>query len=329
MIEGKLSPELLAKLVLSKTGANRGEVVLPAGLGEDAAALSLQGDACVLATDPITAAESQMGELAVQISCNDLAACGAEPVGLLLTVLLAPEDSQEKLARIMSEVHQAAAQLNVAIVGGHTEVTSAVRRTVLSVTAVGKCPEGKIVRSDGAKPDQEVLLTKALAMEGTSILATQLAPQLAGALSSRQLAAAREYRSQISIVPEALAAAEFGASAMHDVTEGGVLGALWELAAASRVGLEIWKEKIPLLEETKAICKQLALDPLGLIASGSLLIMADPKLKVGQKLADRGFQVTAIGRTRPEAEGRWLVGADGKFPLEPPRRDQLYEALEH
>lgn len=327
MIEGKLPAETLGRLVLAKTGAKRQEVLLPPGLGEDSAALDLGGQACVLATDPITAAEEGMGELAVKICCNDVAACGAQPVGLLLTVLLSTEDSEEKLARIMDEVHLAAKQLGVSILGGHTEVTSAVRRTVLSVTAVGKCPPQKLVRSDGAKVGEEIILSKQLALEGTAIIAAELGQELSGVLTEEQLTRAEQYRDQISIVGEALAAAELGASAMHDVTEGGVLGALWELAQASKVGMEIWKEQIPILVETRLICQHLGLDPLGLIASGSLLIVAPAEQKLGQKLSERGFAATVIGRTTHETEGCVLLSHEKRSPLVPPRRDELYRAL--
>jgi hydrogenase expression/formation protein HypE len=327
MIEGKLPPEVLSRLVLAKTGAKRQEVLLPPGLGEDSAALDLGEEICVLATDPITAAEAGVGELAVHISCNDIAASGAQPLGLLLTVLLSPDDSEEKLAQIMDEVHRAAVELNIAILGGHTEVTGAVRRTVLSVTAVGKCPREKLVCTGGAKPGQEVLLTKQLALEGTAILATELEDKLKVILSSQQLQRAKLYRSQISIVGEALAAAELGASAMHDVTEGGVLGALWELAGASQVGLEIISEQIPLLEETRLISEHLGLDPLGLIASGSLLIVADPTLGLQRKLTEEGFAVTTIGRTVPREAGLVLVSQGQSNPLVPPRRDELYRAF--
>ena len=327
MIEGKLTSELMNKLVLNKTGADRPEVLLPPGLGEDSTALDLACEACLLATDPITAAEEGMGELAVHISCNDIAACGAEPVGILLTVLLSPEDSPEKLERIMEEVHQAAKALNVSILGGHTEVTSAVRRTVLSVTAVGKCQKERIVRSSGARPGQQVLLSKKLALEGTAILAAELAEKLRAVLTEEQLQRARDYIKQISIVPEALAAAELGASAMHDITEGGVLGALWELAWASQVGLEIWTEKIPLLEETRIITEFLGIDPLGLIASGSLIIVGDPKLELEKKLTEKGFQVAQIGVVKKRSEGFNLITPCGTKPLQPPRRDHLYDAF--
>jgi hydrogenase expression/formation protein HypE len=329
MIEGKLPAEALSRIVLTKRGATRREVLLPPGLGEDSAALDLGGEACVLATDPITAAEEGTGKLAVHICCNDLAACGAEPVGILLTVLLAPGDSEKKLARIMEEVHSTASELGVAILGGHTEVTSAVRRTVLSVTAVGKCPAKDLVRSSGARPGQEVILTKQLALEGTSILASELAEKLKGVLSAQRLERAVSFRDQISIVGEARAASELGASAMHDVTEGGILGALWELAKASEVGLEIWEDEIPILEETRLICQHLGIDPLGLIASGSLLIIAPGQLNLALRLQERGFSATSIGRTVAEAGSYTLVSQDGHRQLVPPRRDELYRAFEN
>ncbi len=324
---GKISPDVLQTLILPFVGARRKEVLLGPKYGEDCAVLELGDELLVLSTDPITGTSSGLGRLAVHISCNDVAAAGAEPVGLLLNYLFPEGTGQPEVQEVVAETHQTACGLGVAILGGHAEITAAVNQAVIAATAMGKVAREHLVTSSGARSGDEVILTKWAGLEGTAILAADLAGRLREMLPAEILRGAEDLGEHLSVVPEGLAAARAGATAMHDATEGGVRGALVELASASEVGLEIRAEAIPLAPETEAVCRCLQIDPLGLISSGAMVITAPPGSRVLATLEKLGIPACVIGRVREEP-GLYLVVGETREELTAPPRDELYEALE-
>ncbi len=322
---GKVPPDVLVRRVLPYGGARRREVVLRPGLGVDSAALDLGGELLVASTDPITGAATGAGWYAVHVACNDVAANGAEPVGVLLTLLLPERTGDADIERLMADADRAARELGVEILGGHTEILSALEQPVISTTALGRVAPGRLVTSAGARPGHHLILTKTAGVEGTAILAADFRSRLEPAVGPDLLERARAFQRQLSAVPDGLAAAAGGASAMHDVTEGGLLGALGELAAASGVGFRVDAGRIPVAPETAAVCRALGADPLKLISSGSMLVAAPDAGAVLAALAARGVPASPIGRVT-EA-GRVLV-RDGRpeeapFPVE----DELWRLL--
>ncbi|MCL4467002.1 MAG: AIR synthase family protein [Chloroflexi bacterium] len=326
---GKLPPEVLQSLVLSHLGRRRPEVLVHASLGEDCSVIDFGEWVGVLSTDPITGAVANAGWLAVHVSCNDVAACGAEPVGVLPTLLLPEGTTEADIRRTMAQINAAAQELGVEVLGGHTEVTPGLANSIISLTAVGKARRAEYVTSAGARPGDDIVMSKWAGLEGTAILATDLGDRLAGRVDEALLAEARQLIDRISVVKEGLAAARHGATALHDATEGGVLGALYEMAQASGVGLEVQPAVIPLLPSTREICRALGADPLRLIASGTMLMAAPPQAKLAQVLAREGVPASTIGRALPLEAGLWLVAADGRrSSLQPPERDELWRVLE-
>ncbi len=326
---GKLPPAVLQSIVLSRLGTTRTDVLVHASLGEDSAVIDFGEWVCVVSTDPITGAAKNAGWLSVHISCNDVAANGAEPVGVLPTLLLPEGTTEEDIRQTMAEISAAACELGVEVLGGHTEITPGLPHMIISLTAVGRARKSAYVTSAGARPGHDILMSKHAGLEGTSILASDLADALEPRLGAELLARARGFVRQISVVKEGLLAAAHGATALHDTTEGGILGALYEMAEASQVGLEIWPEAIPVLPETRAICDVFGADPLRLIASGTMLIAAPGGAALAEVLRREGVPATVIGRALPAAAGRWLVSSDGtRRPLLPPERDELWRILE-
>ncbi|MFN0071873.1 MAG: AIR synthase family protein [Chloroflexota bacterium] len=326
MKSGKLSPDDLRRLVLGKLGTRRADVLVHAALGEDSAVIDFGAESCVLSADPITAAGERAGWLGVHVACNDIAAMGAAPVGVLATVLL-PEASEESVvAVLMDDMHRAAAELGIEILGGHTEVTPGILAPILSMTAVGRVPRERIVRSSGARPGDALVLTKWAGLEGTAILATDCASVLDGRLSAEMLGAAQRCIDLVSVVREGRAAAELGATAMHDPTEGGVLGALWEMAEASACGFELDVEAVPIRPETRAICDAFGADPLRLISSGALLIACPDGDGMVRGLQAQALTATVIGQV-VEHE-RVLLHAGQRLPAGPVWRDELWRVLE-
>lgn len=321
---GKLPPDVLARTVFPYAGAARHDVLVPAATGEDAAVLDFGPWACVASTDPITGASDRIGWYAVNVACNDLAAAGAEPVALLLTLLLPDGTAEEEVEQVMSQAHQAAGALGVAIAGGHTEVTAAVNRMVVSATAVGRARQGAWLKTGGARAGDQLIITKAAALEGTAILAADAASRLKS-LSPEQLQRARDFLHELSVVPDAAAAMDAGATAMHDATEGGVLGAACEMAVASGIGVEVDASLVPIRSETAAVCSALGLDPLRLISSGALLVAAPAGLDAASRMRARSIEATVIGRFIDE--GFFLIEEGRRKPVVPSSDDELWRAL--
>ena len=325
MRTGKLDPAALGRLVLGRLGTRCDDVVVRARLGEDAAAIAFGDEVCVLSSDPITGAGAEAGWYGVHVACNDVAAMGARPVGVLATLLFPESAVEEDVARTMDDVHRAALELGVEVLGGHTEVAPGLAAPILSMTAVGRARRDRLVTSDGARPGDALILTKAAGLEGTAILAADLADRLRGRLDPETLDRAQALSRRLSVVPEGLLAAELGATAMHDPTEGGVLGALWELAVASGLGYVVDAAAIPVLDETRQVCAALGADPLRLISSGALLVACPDPGRMTAGLRAAGIPATRIGELT-ERERTLLV--DGRrLEAGPVARDELWRIL--
>ncbi len=323
---GKLTNEQLKQIILSGITPLRDDVVLRPGIGVDCGAIRAGGRVCVFSTDPITAASRDAGRLAVHVSLNDVAAAGAEPVGLLLTVMAPPGTAPETLGAFVRQAQEESAKLSVEIIGGHTEFTDAVTRAVLCTTAIGITPEdGRVFSSRGAKPGDELVLTKWAGMEGTAIIASDMPEFAAKHLTQEEIAFAQGLASQISVVPEGRLAVKLSVTAMHDVTEGGVLGAAWEMAEASGCGVLIDTPAIPLLDVTKKLCEAGGLNPYRLISSGCMLIAAVSAKQVVKALRAKGIQAAAIGKFT--ASGSVWLNDGVMKPLDPPESDELYKLI--
>jgi hydrogenase maturation factor len=331
LASGKLSSALLQAAVLSRTGRRRPEVVVRAGIGLDSTAIDLGGDLVVMSTDPITGAAGDAGYWAVHVACNDVAVFGAEPVAVLMTVLLPEGVGQAQLHELAESAHHAALELGIEIAGGHTEVTPAVRAVVLSTTAVGRVARDRMLTPGGARAGDWLVLTKAAGLEGTSILAEAFAERLGEAgVPAAILAEAVAMRKQLSVVPDARAARDAGATAMHDPTEGGILGAAYELAEAAGLGMVVRERDVPRAAATTALAAALGFDPLRLISSGALMVAVPPRAGPGllAALAEAGIAAAHIGELVAPELGRSVARADGSLEaVQDTPRDELWRLL--
>lgn len=325
---GKVPETVLKRAVFRQIHTRREEVLVGAGVGEDCAALQLGPDEVfVLSTDPITGTDKNTGELAVQITANDLASAGAEPVALLLTVLLPVTADEPMIRRLMKEVDEACEKLHIQVVGGHTEVTAVVNQPVISVTGIGKAKKGHLVTTGGAGIGDDVVATKWIGIEGTSIIAREKEQELLERFAAPFVEEAKNFDRFLSVVPDAAAAVKSGVTAMHDVTEGGIYGALWELAEASGVGLEIDLKKIPVRQETIELCEYYRLNPYQLISSGCMLMTAPDGRRLVRDLEKAGIHATLIGHCVDGKAKKILNGEDTAY-LERPKTDELYKIYE-
>ena len=324
---GKLSPEHLGKLLDEHTFSLPGDRVLVyPGVGEDAAVIDMGERWLVAKTDPITFATDEIGWYAVHVNANDVAAAGGVPRWFLSTLLLPEAGTDDALiGRIMGQISSACRALGVVPCGGHTEVTYALDRPIVVGVMLGEIEPGNLVRSSGVQVGDTVLITKGAAVEATAIIAREKACELERLFDDAFLKRCRGFLHDpgISVMREAQLAMGAGrVHAMHDPTEGGVATGLWELALASNVGLQVDADRIPVFDETRQLCEVFGLEPLGVIASGALLIaVAEVDVApVCDALAGAGIVVSAIARAVPPERGLQMRSGRGSQPL--PRYDQ-------
>jgi len=328
---GKIPIDVLEKIVFKNLGAKRGEVVLGPSAGIDGAIIDIGDRSLIVSMDPITGALGIIGFLAVNVNANDIATFGCQPLFLVSCILL-PENADKRILEIISsQMNDAAKDLGIAIIGGHCETTPNLANPIVVGCMIGVAEKGKYVTAAGAKPGDSLILTKYVGIEGTAILASDREPELRKILGARLLKNAKEFYRRISIVKEATIASKTGGvHAMHDPTEGGVGGAIHEMADASNLGVRILEKKIRVQPETLKICKTFDIDPLQLIASGSLLIAADPKLadRITIALKEKRIEAEIIGEFLSSPQERLITRKNGKTEkLKRPTTDQLWQAL--
>ena len=324
---GKLSETVLLRSVLKQINHRRDEVIVGPALGQDCAVLSLEEDEVfTLSSDPITGTVKDLGSHSIHITANDLAASGAEPVGVMLTIMLPSKTREVALKKIMQDAEQTCTELGMEILGGHTEVTDVVKQPLISVTGVGKVKRSKLLTATQMKPEQDIVVTKWIGLEATAILAKEKEEELRTVFKEDFIDKAKEFDKYLSVLPEAKIARESGVSAMHDITEGGVLGALWEMANGADVGLEIDLRKIPIRQETVEICEFFKLNPYLIMSSGSMLISTDDGEKLLSKLREDKIEATIIGRTNATNKRIIKNGEEERF-LDKPQADELYKVV--
>lgn len=301
------------------------EVVLGPAVGEDAAIVRLGGELWAVATDPISFTAHNAGRLVVTVNANDVAVRGARPSLFLATLLVAPDESDpSRVQELLRDVADACRRMEVALIGGHSEVTPGLDHSVVVGTMLGRVVDRPIT-TGGLEDGDLVGMTRWAGLEGTAILLDEFGDRL------RDLHGREAFRGMeavltghwLSVVPEALAASGVDAvSALHDVTEGGVGEALWELQRASGLRLEIAADRIPIHPETGLICNDLGIDPLGLIGSGSLLVgcAESGRDELAARLEQVGARVAWIGRATSD-------GDPGQPPLARFERDEILRAM--
>ncbi len=324
MRQGKISENVLKRSVLRKIKTYREEVISGAGIGKDCAILAhKEGMETVLSTTPVTAPLAELGRYAVPMALNNVAVAGAEPLGVLLALLLPEETEEAELAGLMEQVQEICNALHVDILGGHTEVTPVVREPVMTVTGVGHRDAAQAKRLSGVAAGQDIVVSKWIGLEGTARLAKCHREKLSKRFPMRMIEDAADYDRYLSIIPEAATAVKSGVCGMHDVSRGGIFGALWELAQRAGVGLEIDLKKIPVKQETIEICEFFELNPYELLSGGCLLMVTDNGQALVDVLAREGIPAAVIGRTTA-GKDRVIYNEGEKRYLDRAKMDQMY-----
>ena len=324
---GKLPEPVLIRSVLKQVKHRREEVLVGPAVGQDCAVVQVEPDeVLVMSTDPITGTVKDLGSHSIHITANDLAASGAEPIGVMLTVMLPDTVEEPEVKKMMQEAESACKMLNMEVLGGHTEITNVVRQPLISVTGIGKIKKSKMITTLQVQPEQDIGVTKWIGLEATTILAKEREEELRKRFPAGIVDTAIGFDQYLSVVPESRIAMEHGVTAMHDITEGGVFGALWEMASGAGVGLEVDLKKIPIRQETVEICQYFDVNPYQIMSSGSMMIAADDGYELVRKLEKAGIHASVVGRTNAGNDRILRNGEDIRY-LDKPQPDELYKVL--
>lgn len=321
MKSGKLTTQELRENVLDKLVRFRPEVLLSAALGEDCAALSID-DAILVSSDPITAVieNEKLGALCVTVCCNDVAANGGEAVAMTLTIIMPESCNARDVGVIMDGATAEAKRLGVEIVGGHTEFSDCVVRPIVSGTAIGRTK--RMLKKSDLRVGDKLFVTKSLALEGTCILADIVKPKLTEC-EKREL---EDFNSSLSVSRESAVLSGLGCvSAMHDVTEGGILGAVAEICFSTGVGAVLYEDKMPVAELTARLCRENGVNPLRLISSGSMLVaVRGDETEAREAIEKLGYAFTRIGEITG-GKDVVLIKSDGTTENVDVLPDELYK----
>lgn len=319
--------------LLSKVAIADPRVLVGPKIGEDAAVIDMGNRLLVAKSDPVTFAADSIGWYAVQVNANDVACTGGVPRWFLATLLVPPQFSEDEAERVFDQIIDACRALDIALIGGHSEVTHGIDRPIVLGSMLGEVDRDRLIHTGGAQEGDSIVLTKGIAIEGTALLARDCADSLRQAGVSADIigkCTTLLFNPGISVLKDAqLACAVAEVHSMHDPTEGGLATGLREVAKASGLGLAVEEGSIPVLPECQAICQALELNPLGLLASGSLLITLPagdvPKLILS--LERQGIAGWEIGQMLAPEEGMIMIGQEGEVPLPEFPRDELARHL--
>lgn len=323
MENGKLDSTSLKELLKNYTGYIREEVLMSGKLGEDCSFVEIGNEVLVLTTDPVTAATKNVGSIAFDINLNDISTSGATPVGIMVTLLLPQGSDFNNVKNIMQEIHDKCVENKISILGGHTEITDAVTRTIVSLTIIGKAKQEEIITSENLKVGDSLLVSKKLAIEGTYLIYNEFNEQVKDIITKEDKKKIEEFKNQLSVRKEGIAGKGAKVSLMHDVTEGGILGACHEVCEGKGLGCILYEDKLPFDEVTLKICKKVGVDPYRLISSGSMLFATSNPKALIEELQNQSIDCTLIGKVT-EKDFILMDKNGNEKQIVPPTRDEIY-----
>lgn len=323
---GKMPESVLRRSVWKELKKDHDKVIKGPEVGEDSAVLAPfyeEGTCCAITSDPVIGVPEEVGRRAVHVAVNNLAATGVDPVGITSVILLPLEAKEKHLKMLMHDISKTCDALGIAVLGGHSESTSAVNQVVVTITAIGTSSKERLKFTSQAKEDEDIIMIGYAGMEGTGLIAREKKEQLMERYSEDFIEQGEQLLEEISILKAAELAEQYPISAMHDVRKGGIYGALWELTSAAKVGMRIQLDDIPVKQETVEICEFFDLNPYKLLSGGSLLVTAVRGHELAQQLREAGIAATVIGSTTKD-QSRIIVREGEEGYLEPPKSDEIY-----
>ncbi len=316
MKAGKLKESVLKRSILKQLHKKSKKLLCGPQVGGDYGAIQVKEDlAVVLSSEPITLAREDIGSAAIMAACNNVACSGGRLQGISAVMLLPTSYNEEELRGLMKDMNQACKACGVEIINGHTEVIRGIEKPIVMVTAMGTVEPSKMLSKTGLKPGMDIIATKWIGLQGTARLAKEREGELLSRYTAPFIDGAKIFSQMMSIIPEAAVAVQSGACAMHDVSEGGIFAALWEMAESAGVGLEIDLKKIPIRQETVEICEFFDENPYKILSGGCLLIGAADGNSVVLELEKAGIPAVVIGKAT-DSNDRVLINEEERRFLE-------------
>lgn len=324
---GKVSESVLKRSVLKQVHSRKDEILCGTGVGVDCAIFALNS------TDNMTTSMQESVILhtedikrVVTKAANNVACAGGTPFAIMLTLLLPETTEEPEIKNIMAEAEKVSKELEIQIAGGHTTVSSYIEKPRMSVTAIGRVDKDRMVGFGKARPGQDIVVSKWIGLEGTSLLAASGARKLAEKYPQHLVETAISFKDYISILPEAATAVWSNVSAMHDVSEGGIFRALWELAESTGVGLTIDLKKLPIRQETVEVCEFFNVNPYELLSGGSLIMTVDDGFDLVKVLEQKQISAAVVGKIT-NSNDRIVINEDEHRFLDRPKSDEIYKIL--
>ena len=322
---GKVPEMIVKRSIWKQKKHRRSEVQVGFGAGIDASLIKIgEDESIVISTNPVPRFFCDAPEKAVHIAINNIVVKGANPIGIMPMILLPTDSKEEDLRAFIQGLERACEELDIEIIGGHTEVAVAISQPVISITGVGK---KKDKTSEALKPSDELVMTQWAGSEGAAILIKDKVKLLRERYSLDFLESTEESIENISVWEAAKIGMELNVKAMHDITSGGIFGALWELSSAYNVGFSVDLKKIPIRQETIEVCEFFELNPYLLTSRGCLLLVTEHGNELVSKLSLAGIKASVIGRITADND-KVIINDDEMRHLEPPKEDELSKAYE-
>ena len=332
MKNGKISESVLKRSVLKQLHTKSDRILFKPAVGEDCAVISMQAGGqtkLVTATQTFTLDVSDKhvrANCAVYDALNNIYAMGANPVGIELALLVPTTENEAVLRETVRAIDAVCEEAGIVVLGGHTQVSRAVKNIVVTVTAIGEAYEQALTPSSAAAPGMDVIVTGYVGLEGTAILANEKRAELETRFSKAFIDKSAAYIDHISTAMEAASAIGAGVAAIHDASQGGIFGALWDMAEASGIGLDIDLKKLPIRQDTIEISEFFDINPYKLLSGGSLIIAATDGSRVVRELEKTGQNAVIVGATT-DSNDRVLISGEERRFLETAQTDEIYKVL--
>lgn len=322
MRTGKISENVLKRSVLKRCTSKNDNMAQGPGIGQDCAIVRIEGQKeALLSTQAATGMEKGIWRMAVYSCANNLYSSGGRPLALTTAVVLPAAAKEEELRYIIDELNSACSELKIALCSGHTEVSEHVKDAVVTVTCFG-VTETKALPTSEIVPDLDLVMTGRAGLCGTALLARRHAEELKERFPISLVEDACRFDQELSVKKAAELAKYHGAAAMHDVSEGGIFGALWEMCESAKVGMEVDLRKIPIRQESIEICEIYGLNPYQMLSGGSLLIAVKDGKRLVDFLSDAGVEASVIGWTTDKKDKILKNGEETRY-LDKPAQDQI------
>lgn len=322
---GKMPEQIMDRAVIKQIKKRNEELILKPKYGVDFAVLELkENENLVTTTNTTTLHNIDIAKISLYSVINNLSISNAKMLGIEVTILLPNKTDEQILRKIIKELEDTCKEYNMSIFGGHTEITDVVNKVVITITGYGSVNKDNLITSMGAKPESDIILTKWIGLESTFYLANQKEKELLTRYPKNFIENAKNFINYIPIIKEVNICKDFPILAMHDVAYGGIFGALWEVAVASKVGLEVDLQKLPMKQETVEFTEFFDLNPYQISSRGSLIIIVEKGNDVVNELNKNGINAVIIGKTTKNVNERIVYNEDERRFLEPPRKDMIY-----